>query len=784
MSRLRTYLHALEVMPYMDTVYAALGRFDVRFRYLIVLAWVVITVVCLRAFPSLSSVTPNASINSFLPANAPSVQAASLATPFQSAQYASATIVASRDGGPLTADDQAAIDRLEQTVRAISHVTAVRDLSVSPDGAARQAMVQTDVSTSDTTTGATVVDNIRAAFGQVSAPAGLALHLTGQLASDVDSQNATQTTRNALQYLSILLIIVLLLFAFRALLAPLITFFPAILVLLLSSPVIAGAVTRLGVQAAEITQLLLIVLVLGAGTDYGLFLTFRVREELRRGLDPKAAVVRAVQTVGETITFSALTVIAALLTLVIAQFGIYRSLGPALAIGIALMLLAGLTLLPALLAIFGRAVFWPTSTARRERDRASLWGRLTEGLMRRPALTLGAGLVLFAGLALGQLGTNLGGFGGQTAGPAGADSTAGDAAIAAHYPSTNNQNPAQILFRFPASVWDDPAGLATTDQGLRQIAAIRTVLGPLNPNGAPLTVAQLAHLYQQLGAPQPLPAIPPPNASIPLQEYNAYRATGQYISSDGQTVQFVAILEDSSSSPAARSAVPTLRTAVTQVATSAGAAESGVASRNAFAYDITQISASDLSQIIPIVAVLIAVLLALVLRSVVAPLYLIVSVVLSFLAAWGLVALVFVDLAGSDGVQFILPFLLFVFLMALGSDYNILVMRRIREEAHNQPLRAAVREAIGRTGGTVTTAGVILAGSFALLALEGNSDQVRQVGFGVAAGILMDTFLIRTLLIPALVILLGRWNWWPAPLFRRASVTLAPEASAESTVRL
>jgi putative drug exporter of the RND superfamily len=155
--------------------------------------------------------------------------------------------------------------------------------------------------------------------------------------------------------------------------------------------------------------------------------------------------------------------------------------------------------------------------------------------------------------------------------------------------------------------------------------------------------------------------------------------------------------------------------------------------------------------------------------------------VLSFLAAWGLVALGFVHLGGSAGVQFILPFLLFVFLMALGSDYNILVMTRIREEAHSQPLRVAVREAISRTGGTVTAAGVILAGTFALLALEGNSDQVRQVGFGVAAGILMDTFLIRTLLIPALVVLLGRWNWWPAPLFRKALAISAPAVTTDQT---
>lgn len=765
----------------MDTVYAALGRFDVRFRYLIVVAWVVITIVCIRAFPSLSSVTPNATISSFLPASAPSIQASNLATPFQNRQYASATLVASRDTGPLTPADQAAIDRLEQVVRAMPHVKTVRDLSTSPDGAARQAVLQADVSP-DGNDAVTLVGNIRATFGQVNAPAGLTLHLTGPLATAVDSQNASQTTRNALQYLSFLLIIVLLLLAFRALLAPLLTFLPAALVLLLSSPVIAGAVTRLGVQAASITQLLLIVLVLGAGTDYGLFLTFRVREELRRGLDPKAAVVRAVQTVGETITFSALTVIAALLALVLAQFGVYQSLGPALAIGIGLMLLAGLTLLPALLAIFGRAVFWPTSTRPRAHLPASLWGKLTGRLMQRPALTLSVGIILFVGLALGQLGTSLGGFGGQTSGPTGADSTAGTAVIAAHYPNTN-QNPAEVLFRFPTLVWNHLDSLATAEQGLKTISSIQTVLGPLNPNGVPLTVAQLTHLHSQFGDPQALPAVPPQSSSIPPQEYNAYRATGQYISADEQTVQFVAILKDTSSSSATINAIPALRTAVAQVATSAGAGQSGVFSANAFAYDISQTSDSDLSHIIPIVAVLIAVLLALVLRSLIAPLYLIVSVVLSFLAAWGLVALVFVHLGGTDGVEFILPFLLFVFLMALGSDYNILVMRRIREEAHSQPLREAVREAIARTGGTVTTAGIILAGTFALLALEGNTDQVRQVGFGVAAGILMDTFLIRTLLIPALVVLLGKWNWWPAPLFHRASTISIPEVPTDQMVR-
>lgn len=752
----------------MDRFYAALGRFDVRFRYPIVVAWVVITIVCIRAFPSLDSVVPNSGLSAFLPASAPSAHALNLESPFRDIQYASATIVVSRSSSSLSLADNQAILRLENSVRAMPQVKTVRDLSISPDGEARQIAIQAAVPSSggggSNSAGAKLVANIRTAFGKVEAPAGLHFNLTGQLAINVDSQSASKNTRNAIQVLTYLLILVLLVLAYRAVLAPLLTLLPAALVLLLSSPVIAGAVTRFNVSASSLTQEILIVVILGAGTDYGLFLAFRVREELRRGYAPQAAVVRAVQSVGETITFSALTVMAALSTLVISQFELYQSFGPAIAIGIGLLLLAGLTLMPALLAIFGRAVFWPTSTVRREQVDAGLWGRLTSRFIQRPQLTLFLGVLLFVGLALGQLGTSLGGFGGQTAGPSGTDSTAGTTVIAAHYPNAN-QNPAVIILRYQAPVWGNLGRLATAEEGLRTISGIRSVLGPLDPNGVTLSAAELGSLHAVLGAPQALPAVPPSNLPIPVRAYNAYRATGQYISADGKTVEYVATLVNTSSSPAAINAIPAMRASVAHIAHAAGASQNGLVSSNAVAYDITETSNSDLSHIIPIVAILIALLLALVLRSLIAPLYLAASVALSFLATWGLVALIFVHFGSSDGVQFVLPFVLFVFLMALGSDYNILVMRRIREEAQNRSLPDAVREAIARTGGTVTAAGMILAGTFAVLAVTGDSDQIRQIGFGVAAGIMMDTFLIRTLLIPALVVLLGRWNWWPSRLF-------------------
>jgi RND superfamily putative drug exporter len=170
----------------------------------------------------------------------------------------------------------------------------------------------------------------------------------------------------------------------------------------------------------------------------------------------------------------------------------------------------------------------------------------------------------------------------------------------------------------------------------------------------------------------------------------------------------------------------------------------------------------------PIVLVVIGILLALMLRSVVAPLYLILTVGLSYIASLGFAMLVFVHTGHSEGLNFILPFIMFIFSMALGEDYNILVMSRIREEAAGKlSLKEAVTKAIGVTGTTVTAAGIILAGTFAILGMVGGGEQVRQIGFSVAFGILLDTFFVRTLLVPSIVVMLGRANWWPSKLATR-----------------
>ncbi len=201
---------------------------------------------------------------------------------------------------------------------------------------------------------------------------------------------------------------------------------------------------------------------------------------------------------------------------------------------------------------------------------------------------------------------------------------------------------------------------------------------------------------------------------------------------------------------------------------STGAVASGVAGVAPALHDISSISVSDLKRIIPIAIIAIGILLALVLRSLVAPLYLIASVGVSYLAALGLSVLIFIKIGGSGGLVFFMPFLMFIFLLALGEDYNILVMTRIREEAHRLPLRQAVARAIEATGTTVTSAGLVLAGSFIVLTIAAGSgsgaSQIRDIGLGLALGILMDTFLVRTLLVPSTVVLLGRWNWWPSKM--------------------
>jgi putative drug exporter of the RND superfamily len=762
-------------MAFVGSFFARAGRLSVRFRWAIVLAWVAGAVAATVLLPSLSNVTQSDN-TSFLPASAPSERADQLASPLQGASLTAVTVVAARDDGTLTAADQAAIARLSGALARVARVTGVRDAGQSADGRAEQLTVLAALAQSGglaTSQQASLVAGLREVIRAAALPAGLAARTAGPVAVRVDNNATSSKTGGQVEWFSIIFVIALLIAVFRSALAPLIAVLPALVVVLVAERLTAEAAVH-GLGVSQIASLLLIVLVLGAGTDYALFLMFRAREEMRAGLACREAIVLAVTRVGETITFSAGILIAALLSLATASFSLYSGLAAPLAIAIGLMLIAGLTLLPALLAIFGPAAFWPSSV-RPGAGRAGWWGPACARIVRRPTATLVAGLVVFGALAVASAGYLAAGFGGAATAPAGSDSALGNALLAEHFPQTA-ANPTLIVLRLRQPVWADAAAVAAAERQLAADRQFAAVSGPFDANGTTLTAPQYAALHAAYGPPRALTAAA--SARVPgaeLAAYQAYRASGSYVSANGDTISFAtALTAGSPAGTAAEEAVPAIRADTARAARLAGASASGVTGQATFTYDVAQLSDSDLRTVIPIAIAVIAVLLALVMRSLIAPLYLILSVVLSYFSALGLTVLVFIKAAGQPGLTFILPFLLFMFLLALGEDYNILVMTRIREEAHLLPLREAVSRALNVTGTTVTSAGLVLAGTFGVLAVVGSGSAGQQnvrtivdVGVGLALGVLMDTFLVRTLLVPSAAVLIGRWNWWPSRLGRR-----------------
>jgi len=792
-----------------DAIFGAIGRFSVRLRWLVVLVWIVAAFAAVTHLPSLSNVTQSNNVK-FLPASAPSEQAAVLAQPFGTAGLQPIPVIAARTAAPLSAADETAMSSLENRLRSVSGVSKVIDAGVSADGHAEQLVVLAALNGGNPDAALDLVNAMRADIAAAGLPAGLQVHLAGDIAASVDQQKASGSTGSKVEGLSLLFIIVLLVLIFRSLTLALATLIPPLLSVTIAGPLVAEAAAH-GLQVSSLAQFLMIVLVLGAGTDYGLFLVFRVREELRArqhetageyhpgsarlrsslGRDllhpresAREAIVWSVTKVGESITFSAATVIAAVLTLLLASFSFYSGLAWPFAIAVGVTLLAALTLLPALLSIrlsllcmkrsaframFGRPKLLPWNI--QGSGKPGVWGQVAGRIVRHPVPTLLAGVIFFGGLGAAVFGYSSAGFGGSTAPPAGSDSAAGQALLVKHFPESAS-NPTSLIFRFNTPVWQDPQPLAQATAKLAASKLFKQVTGPLSPvGGALLTPQQYSELHAALGPAGKLAAVPPAHGVVPAVGYDIYRATANYVSPDGRTVQFsTSLWAGDPGTTSAMNAVPSIRAETTAVAREVGAAKSAVGGEAPAIYDISNISNSDLKHIIPIAILAIGLLLALVLRSVVAPLYLIASVGVSYLAALGLSVLIFIKLGNSHGLVFFMPFLMFIFLLALGEDYNILVMTRIREEAYQHPLREAVRRALSRTGTTVTSAGLVLAGTFLVLTVVAGAgsggEQIRDIGLGLALGILMDTFLVRTLLVPSTVVLLGRWNWWPSTMSR------------------
>ncbi|KOU35679.1 multidrug transporter [Streptomyces sp. WM6378] len=539
------------------------------------------------------------------------------------------------------------------------------------------------------------------------AEAGMRTGFTGALADTVDTTDANKTATTVGGALLTGLIVLLNVLVFRSVLAAILP--------LLAVAVIGGAAAGAVAVAAMLTGLkldagtpsLINVVLLGIGIDYLLFLLFRFREQLRSQPQQLAreAAAQVCARVGTAITSAALTIVAAFATLGVATFGQFRSLGPAIAVAVLVMLFGSLTLMPALLAAAGRKMFWPSRALRRE-PREGRAARLGALVTRRPLLMLTASVALLGALATGLIGIRMdygqGGSGEKT--PAAATA-------------------AEISRALPAGV-SDPTSVYVTAK-----------------DGGPLTTTRLDGLAQALTRVKGVGQVAP---TVLNKDHRAARID-LYPTADPQSRE----ARDLASGP--------VRDAVARHTPDGTTAHVG--GTPAIIADISTAVDHDLRIVFPVAAALIGLILLLLLRSLLAPVILMVSVGLGFAATLGAATLLFQHTLGKPGVSFTLPLVLFLFVVALGTDYNILITDRIREEMRGPgPARAAVARAVRHTAPAIATAGLVLAGSFASLATTPGSE---QVAFAMALGIMLSALVLSLVLVPALAALLGRAIWWP-----------------------
>ena len=462
------------------------------------------------------------------------------------------------------------------------------------------------------------------------------------------------------------------------------------------------------------TQGILDVLVLGAATDYALLLISRYREELHHHESRYESMKIALRGVVEPIVASGSTVIAGLMVLLLSDLSSNRGLGPVGSIGIASAMLAALTLLPALLIVFGRWIFWPKVPRFDDQDEklSGVWAKVGSFVDRKPRaiwVTTALVLIVFAGFSTTLKSDGLA----QTdAFTTRTDSVIGLEKLGEHFPSGEGT---------PVEIVVDQADIAAASAAIKGVKNVANVV--------PVTKLD--------------PTTRQPTADLKIV--------------DGKVLLY-ATLSVAPDSVEAKETIPVLREAVKAVDQNILVGE-----QTAVGYDVDQSSRRDNRVIIPIVLVLIAIILGLLLRSIYAAALLLVTVVLSFAATLGVCALVFEHVFGFAGTDASFPLFAFVFLVALGIDYNIFLMTRVREESMKIGTRAGVIKGLTVTGGVITSAGIVLAATFGVLGVL-PLVFLAELGFAVAFGVLLDTIVVRSLLVPALVREIGPKIWWPSKL--------------------
>jgi putative drug exporter of the RND superfamily len=673
-----------------------------RAKWFVVAFWLIVAALAAPLAGKMAGVEKNDAVN-WLPATAESTQVLQFQSRVQSPNVMTAVVVYDRPSGITAADKaKAAAD----AARFAGVPGVVRGQITGPvlaaDGRAMQTIVPVDLGKDNGWSAAIpTADSLRAIAD--SGAHGLSVHLTGPLGTAADSSHAYSGIDGPLLYAALGVVIVLLLVTYRS---------PSLWVL----PVASAGVALVGAQALiyllarhagltvnAMSAGILNVLVFGAGTDYALLLIARYREELRRHADRHEAMAVALRRAGPAILASAGTVVLALLVLMVADLNSTSGMGPVLAIGVGVALLAMTTLLPALLVITGRWVFWPARprVGSPEPTAGGLWARVGRAIAVRPRLTWMTTAVLLAAMAAGITGLNAHGLSTAASFRGQPESVAGAQVLARHFPAGSGQ---------PVVVIGNPGTGPALAAAFREVPGVTGVTPPR-------TVAGHAYLEGTLTAPP--------------------------------------------DSRAAQATIDTARDALHAVP----GADAKVGGNTAVNLDVRRAAAHDNTLIIPLTLAVVLVILMALLRAVTAPLILLATVVLSFGAALGVSALVFSQLFGFAGADTSFPLFVFVFLVALGIDYNIFLMTRVREEAQRDGPRRGALAGLAATGGVITSAGAVLAGTFAVLGTLPVTF-LAELGFAVAFGILLDTIVVRSVLVTALNLDLGRWMWWPGKLAR------------------
>ncbi|MBX6749310.1 MAG: MMPL family transporter [Micromonosporaceae bacterium] len=692
-----------------------------RLRALLVVGvWVLLAGIVPQIAPTLDEVKQDGGTNVPVPGSQSEAARDLLLQSFPDQQGVPAIIVV-HDPGGLGAAAEAEVARITSALTGPDrpdHVDGVvstatlpqaRATLVSPDGTTSMILASITGLASNDERFAETVRQIRAITG--TGTDGLEIRLTGPAGIATDTVEIFRNADLVLLLFTVLLVLVILLIVYRAPLLALIPLLGVGIAMQLTNA-IGAALAKAGIiaidsQAASIMTVLLF----GAGTDYALFLVMRFREEIAVEPDRYAAMRSALSKVGGAILSSGGTVVLALLTLLLGIVPSTREFGPFLALGVAVMLLVSLTFVPAMVTLFGRAAFWPMKRPHRDPGERSFWGRIATAVGRRPAMLAVASVVLLGALATGVLGYRpnanlISDLRGET------DSQRGQQLLEQAFP------PGELAPTMIVVQADEPGAAAEAVAGaIRGIDGVERVDAPVvAPAGG---VARLRVVYGD--DPYGTPAL---------------ERTAQVREVAAQALPNGTVL---------------------------------VGGESANALDNRRGDLRDFTVVVVAMAVLIFAVLGLLLRALVAPIVLLATTALSLLAALGVTVLTWVTFAGQAGTNNRVLLYSLIFLVALGIDYNILLASRIREEMDVHGFAEGVRVALTRTGGVITSAGLILAGTFAVLMTQ-PLNSLLQFGFAMAVGLLLDTFVIRGLLVPSLFLLIGPRVWFPRRAGRSAEL--------------